>query len=117
MSCIHFSSHDPEAHCNAQNTPNLPWTTPEKRRSKVERLWRLGSSPVTAIRASAAGNADCPVRLMEVLAADPEPEVRAWVVRNLRVPKRLLKRLAEDSDPGIRVAAAFRLHVWRTFKQ
>lgn len=117
MSCIHFSSHDPEAHCNAQNAPNLPWTMPEKRRSKVERLWGLARSDNPKIRASVAGNAACPVKLLRVLAEDPEPEVRAWVVRNLRTPKRILKRLAEDSDPGIRVAAMFRVHVWLTAKQ
>lgn len=115
MSCIHFSSNE-DAWCDANAAPDLPWTLPERRKSKLERLWRLGFSEVPSIRASAAGNADCPARLLEVLAEDPEVEVRAWVCRNLKTPKRILRVLAEDTDPGVRAYALFRLKVLHSFR-
>lgn len=115
MSCVHFSASE-DAWCNAQAAPNLPWSTPEKRKSKLERLWRLGFSAVPDIRASAAGNADCPVRLLEILAKDESPLVRAWVCRNLRTPRRLLKALRNDADAGIAAYALFRLSVLHSFR-
>lgn len=114
MSCLHFISND--KHCDASGAPNLPWTTPEKRKSKLERLWRLGTSPVDEIRASAAGNVDCPVRLLEVLARDDSPLVRSWATRNLKCPRRLLRILAEDEDPGIAAYALFRLRALHSFR-
>lgn len=89
---------------------------PESRKSKLERLWRLGTSPVASIRASAASNPQCPVRLLEVLVQDTEIEVRRWATRNPRIPRRLLKQLAQDSDAGIRAYALFRLKVLGSFR-
>lgn len=108
MSCIRYSAGN---WCDAQAAPDFNWSKPESRKSKQERLWRLGYSEVEAIRASAAGNADCPVRLLEILAKDPDREVRAWVCRNLRTPRRLLRVLRDDEDAGIVAYALFRLKV------
>lgn len=115
MSCIHFGGSE-EAWCNANTAPKLPFTRPESRKSKLERLWLLGTSPVAEIRASAASNPQCPVRLLEVLSQDPSPLVRAWVTRNFKCPRRLLRILAQDIDPGIAAYAMFRLKVLGSFR-
>jgi hypothetical protein len=62
-------------------------------------------------RLEAAGQAELPVELFELLAADPDDRVRLRIARHTDCPLIVLQRLEADPEPAVRLAAAATLSI------
>jgi hypothetical protein len=68
-------------------------------------LEELSTSRDVEARLQAAGQAELPVRLFQLLASDPDGRVRLRIARHVGCPLIVLQRLEGDGDAAVRLAA------------